>query len=423
MNPNLVTINLQFFLYVLVSSLQYPGKIVRENRLQEVLKILETKVIFENQRELSGMAGTLQSLRELAETIRSEKLPRRPVVEGLDYFFEESQSFSNLSRFSTDAHFYRILARSCDYFEQGFDPFVKEKVKHLQDSMGFIEQLTSRIPDLYDESPLLSLESGIQLLLWADHLDIDGRPPLSSEGKQSKKPPLHTLIFSKKPYTVVDQSNELLNHLHSMINKSHSNKPRTVNILVGEIGSELISSLFFCTMLLQLNVCDRVRLLTKPYPLDVLQCTTRDVVGTIQYMCDPENSDVWSVRHFGDSLRSALVTGKIIIAEDQLTPLPVEPWALPSALFTTLQDSDLILSIGDWNYRWILGDLQWEPQTDPRVVLSYWNPTPICVVNRLRSGICVGVEELRQTSISDMDRHWMSSGDWSVIHFIAANEP
>ena len=399
---------------------------------EECLSILRLEVIENNAKHLSKFPNVLSSLKNLESEIENN-LEFSPVVDGGpdQEFWNALFSKSNWTRPNSlviKAYFYRRIAQSVEYFQSNFDPFLKTKFGMLRSSLRYIEDLTARLPDIIDRDPDEALQICLQISLWGKSLELGAREKKSissdddfeesfSSKAPSKKLPLELILRKKELYVLEDDSVAILNRLDNIkIEKSVKGR-NDVSIILGEVGANLVADLFLGYILLLLKYCDTVTYHTKSYPLYVSECTTDDVIGTIQYLCNPSVSDVWSVRHFGESLMMQIQSGKMKINDDLFWCQPTAFSDMPTSVRNKLSNSAMVFVKGDANYRRLLGDRMWALDHDAKEVLSYWTPIPVCALRTILSDIGCGISESNQYRATRVDSNWMKSGQWGMVQY------
>ena len=171
--------------------------------------------------------------------------------------------------------------------------------------------------------------------------------------------------------------------------------------------------------LLALKLCDTVTLYAKRYTTSDYGATAVDVAGHISHLADPRNSDVWAVRHLGESLRTYVYNGQLQVEDDSYWCLPpASPyWEMPPHLENKLSRSKMVFIKGDLNYRRMLGDREWSLDTMATDILSYWH-VPICALRILESNVACGIHPKISSRISKQDHQYLTNGKWGMIQFV-----
>eukprot|EP01041_Mallomonas_annulata_P004495 gene4495-8940_t len=336
----------------------------------------------------------------------------------LSTFPEENPTWSSCDISFIESYFYRSVVDAVNYVESDFDPFVAQKFNKLLQSIPFAAELTTRIPEMLDQSLPLSLEFLLSASLWGEKLELNSkRNEAQSEvtSGSRKKKPMSEAIAARRPYLLDDHTYPIVSAIEKLSQQDGKDTPRRVDVILGDAGAELVADLFMCHMLLQLGCCDEIVLHTKAYPMLVTAATGRDVISSIEYLSNPASSEVWTVRHFGDALRNHVLSGQMKIEDDFFWCQPTAFWDMPAHIKDRLSSSAMVFVKGDANYRRLLGDREWPLEQSAASVLSYWSPIPLCALRTCKSELGCGISPLAQARAAKDDPDWLVSGRWGVI--------
>jgi hypothetical protein len=89
---------------------------------------------------------------------------------------------------------------------------------------------------------------------------------------------------------------------------------------------------------------------------------------------------------------------------------------MPEHIRVELNESDLLVSKGDANYRRLLGDRHWPPATVLREVVNYL-PAPVLVLRVAKAEIAVGLRPGQAEQLDQLDPDWRTDGNWGMIQF------
>lgn len=107
---------------------------------------------------------------------------------------------------------------------------------------------------------------------------------------------VYTQLPSLLDLIVVDHSKEIVNLL---LNIKTDGGMKEIVIITSNVGAELFTDLLLGHLLLSLRICVTVRFIVSSYPI-YTKVTRRDLLGSISILADPQKSDVWTTRHFGE---------------------------------------------------------------------------------------------------------------------------
>ena len=121
---------------------------------------------------------------------------------------------------------------------------------------------------------------------------------------------------------------------------------------------------------------------------------------------------------------SLLTKQQILLVEDEEL---LEFWSLPDPyykmsavcpkLYKYLSQSYLVIFKGDLNYRKLVSDLDWSPETTFVSALRGFAPTSLCSLRTLKANVVVGLEKGKAEKTASQDKDWMVTGKYAVIQF------
>ena len=305
-----------------------------------------------------------------------------------------------------------------------YDFFIETKFQNVKRCQAFVEEVAMRLPDaLVEDNPYDALSSFMNVCLWSlskelplisvSNMESDSSRDVKKNGVSAKRRAFFEGIVMQQRMLLQDDSNEVMEALSS------SGKSGDVAIILNNTGKELMGDLALAYTLLALKLCDTVTLYAKRYTTSEYGATAVDVAGHISHLADPRNSDVWAVRHLGESLRTYVYNGQLQVEDDSYWCLPpVSPyWEMPLHLEKKLSRSKLVFIKGDLNYRRMLGDREWPLDSVASDVLSYWH-VPICALRILESNVACGIHPKISSRISKQDQKYLTNGQWGMIQFV-----
>ena len=398
------------------------GKFLLKNRLVPILQASMT----ESRVHLLGKGEALNMLASLEEEMLSGILPScssvwEQIITASSV--DRSMGWDSLPEKIAEKYFYyRIFAALEANSVPGggaiFDCFLDKKLSNLKSSQPFLEEISSRLPDIVMATdPMESLEMFLFVSLWGMQKD---RKLICNDdsitGTAKKRRAFSDGIRSQMTCLA---SNDMAAVL-KLFDEGKSGRG-DVSIIVGNTGKELAADLALAYALLTSNLCETVTFHTKRYTANEYGATNVDVYGHVEHLADPVHSSVWAVRHFGEALRTLIFTGRLKIEDDEFWCLPTPLWELPPHLEAKLSSCRLVIIKGDDNYNRMLGSLDWPLTTDTSSVLSYWH-VPVCALRVLESEVGCGFDDVtaRQSGFS---KSFMKSGKWGQVQFYAPEKP
>ncbi|XP_065346689.1 damage-control phosphatase ARMT1-like [Cloeon dipterum] len=288
-----------------------------------------------------------------------------------------------------------------------FDQFSEQKKHGFAASTSAMKGLEAHLNRFISDEPLpdLGKEQFFQLLkvsLWGNKCDMS----LSGgEQRHQNLDPIKQLPSLEK--------NILCNHLENAwakILKLNGNSSSIIDIVLDNAGFELFTDLCLADFLVSRQLVSTVRFHAKNMPWFVSDATPMDIFWSLEYLED-------HIPELGFRWRSHVHSGKWVLHPSSKSSF----WTLPHAfakmkevdpdLFNLLSSSSLVIFKGDLNYRKLVGDLNWDPQTELSTAFEGC-PKPLLALRTLKADVVVGLEK---SVIAKMTGNWMVSGEYAVI--------
>lgn len=321
-----------------------------------------------------------QAVADLAEEITGVIQPLPPSAHdcavwaewGGDYY---GRSWYDVPFLWAESFFYRKLLAAVGYFGpgpwQGVDPFEPVKSAELSG-----EALTEELAAL-DGMPADAL---LAASLWGNQADLGFRLQRKDDGRASA--------------LVVDDSAALWPLLTG-----------TVCVVADNAGRELVPDLLLADHLLDTGRADRILLHVKAYPYFTSDATMSDVLACLRRL---------AAEAAGPRLWQAIRDGRLVITAH---PFSVAPWSyhdMPADLAADFASASVTIMKGDLNYRRLVGDRAWPPDTPFGTVTAYF-PGPVAAVRTLKSDVVVGVPSDVLTDLESTGEPWRTNGAHALI--------
>jgi hypothetical protein len=296
---------------------------------------------------------------------------------GRDYLGE---SWFDVPFLWAESYFYRKLLEAVGYFLpgpwRGIDPFEPVKSAEL------------RGQELADELAVLAElpDPGTGLVtasLWGNQADLGFRLQQEGDGRVSA--------------LVVDDSAAMWPLLRG-----------TVCVVADNAGRELVPDLLLADHLLDTGRASRVVMHVKAYPYFTSDATMADVLASVRRLRSGPLAAA------GERLWQAIRDGALVVSAH---PFSVAPWSyhhMPEDLAADFATATVTIMKGDLNYRRLVGDRSWEPDTPFEKVTDYF-PGPVVAVRTLKSDVVVGVPREVLTSLDATGEPWRTSGKHALI--------
>lgn len=314
------------------------------------LSAFYAKVLSTNMVEMKGApTALLQKLRDLQEEINSWKVESTtddPSTSLIDLDQWRTLTSHDSPRpgtiFSTsDVAFNYLLWRistTVQYNQTEIDLFLPWKGKRLTEGLLYIEDICGQLPDVLD----LPLQSAFPLIAVAalygsdpnvlSFIEKSSDRNSRSEGKRIRKFDLFSQTISSLERSIVcNDMIKITDFSSRFLSEEATFEPSSrlidevgfnVNIIPACAGRGLIGDLVLAELLLAYG-SDKVTFHCGQIPtLDGIP-TRKDVIVHIQHLANPSNSDIWALRHLGESLNRHLFAGRIVIEEhDMMLTIP-----------------------------------------------------------------------------------------------------
>lgn len=317
--------------------------------------------------------------------------------------------------FFAETYFYRRILEATGYFYVGpderLDPFAPHKLQSMGASRAAVRRLGRRLASGREEGwSGDALERLLEVSLWGNQGDLSMWPGGAAEQPEQPEE------GEAAAYVLVDDAVEVGPFLARAAERAGSAGVR-VDVLMDNVGFELVSDLALVDYLLDDGRAAVVYLHLKPHPLFVSDATVEDLQETVAALTVADEETVCA---FGERLQGYLDAGRIRLERDYFWTSPLPAWEMPADLRETLAASHLVISKGDANYRRLLGDRHWAFTTPFARIVSYF-PAPLLALRTLKSEVAVGLPAGRVAELNSGHPGWTTSGRWGMIQFSEAN--
>ena len=183
-------------------------------------------------------------------------------------------------------------------------------------------------------------------------------------------------------------------------------------------GTELAMDFALVDGLLD-GIAERVILHVKRHPTFVSDATYDDVLTFLSEMTG--RGDL--TKGFGDAgkevgtrLQAALLDGRLLVEPDIFWNSGWFLWDMPPRFEDFFAHAALVIFKGDANYRRIVGDAKWPPETPFEQVVSYF-PAPLLALRTLKSNSIVGLAQGMAEALDLVDAQWRVNGRRGLAQF------
>lgn len=311
------------------------------------------------------------------------------------------QTWLDIPWFFAETYFYRRIIevtgfyQSCDNYL--VDPFSSPKTKGLIDSFPVFDELIKLFDqDLSKEEILRAL---LVLNLWGNKADLSFFPSINT-GEEITLDPEQM------------ESKIVVNHLNDLMKFFTTKKLDRIDIVLDNIGIELIADIVLTYWLIKEDFAKQVVLHHKIHPTFVSDATVKDTRELVYQLGKKDQR----ANQFIVELFDFVEDERIILMDHEYWTSPLPLWEMPESLQNYFLETDLLITKGDANYRRVLGDLHWAYDTNPSDVLSY-SPVPLLTIRIAKSEVMVGLKQGQYKALFSIDEKWLYNGQWGVMMF------
>ncbi|MCP3974730.1 MAG: protein-glutamate O-methyltransferase family protein [bacterium] len=354
-------------------------------------------------------AGATSAMEALIEQITSGViLPlhgRAPGYEQWDSYVEPHlrRSWRDVPWFFAEYYFYRRILEAVGYWDHPLDPYAYQKRLGLEQALPGLRQSMAALDEAYagGTSTQSLLFEVLGQSLWGNRVDLSLWP--AEAGGIAER-------TSDTSRLLIDDRAEAVWTLHERL------PPPNVDIVLDNVGSELLADLVVADLLLRSDLASLVRLHAKAYPIFVSDATESDVAESIDGLAADDHPHLRSV---GERLRAEIGSGRLIISAHPYWVSPLGWRDRPADLDLELSEAGLIIVKGDANYRRLLDDRHWDFTTAFSTAVES-TPAPLLALRAIKSEIAAGLDsEAIETAAADAE--WLQNGQWAMASLAGAD--
>lgn len=341
-----------------------------------------------------------EALYALGESLRADapirplKLPAPDHDEWMaQYRPHAGETWLNSEWFFAEVYFYRLMIEVTRWWETGRDPYAPRKVEEVgAEAFWLALEAALATVDWPTEERLQNL---IQHALWGNRIDLSFKAALA-----------HGTDWHNDDLLVDDSAAAVTRLLRDPAK-------RQAHIVNDNTGTELATDLALADGLLA-GAVDQVTLHVKLFPTFVSDAIVPDVLTLIDVLRSEARHP--TVRALGERLTAALNDGRLRLAPDGFWNSTYFGWEMPPRLQAAFSGSALTVIKGDANYRRIIGDALWHPETPFAQVMAYF-PGPVLALRTSKSDGVVGLPAGTAERLSAVDPKWHTSGRYGLMQF------
>lgn len=313
--------------------------------------------------------------------------------------------------FFAEPYYYRRILEATGYFEpgslQGDDPFTNQKRKVLETADQAVVALSKtvaqalQIPHLDTAEKQGWLHRLLVANVWGNQADLSMWP--------SGERPDHQEAGDQHSHMLIDDSPSIFEILF------HSKHPlERVDFILDNYGPELVHDLGLADYLLSTGTVKRIRFHARAHPTFVSDTLIPDIYRAADYLANHPDSHVQAL---GTRIGQHLSSSRLEVTKDFFWTSPLYFWEMPERIRDELSESKLLISKGDYNYRRLVGDRAWPPDTSFKDVVCYL-PVPLVCLRVLKSEVVLGLQPGKAEALYREDPDWLINGRWGIIQFM-----
>ncbi len=303
------------------------------------------------------------------------------------YQTHAGDTWLNTEWFYAEVYFYRLLIEAVRWWETGRDPFTAKKQEELASPKlwELVETALSAEGSLEERlSELLAFD------LWGNRIDLSFAASMA-HGSHATDDDL-----------LADDRDQIVPHL--------LRTDGAIHFIIDNTGTELAMDLVLVDALLR-DVTDSVYLHLKMHPTFVSDATVSDTWELIQRLEDHEKP---ALAELGQRLHTAAEQARLRLIPDFYWNSTLLMRDMPTRITTILQDARMVFVKGDANYRRLVDDALWLPDTPFADVVSYF-PAPVTALRSMKSDTIVGLPTGLAEILDTIDSQWRVNGKRGVL--------
>lgn len=293
----------------------------------------------------------------------------------------------------SESLFYRRLLDAVGYFEPGpwqhADPFEFLKSAELADP-ALAGSLAALDDPGHAESAARQGRDRLIAALWGNQADLGFRMGATArDGDRAEE------------RIICDQSAELLAAL---------GPEARVIVVADNAGPELLADLILTDHLLTAGLAASVALHLKPWPYYVSDATTADADACLRRLTAAPGA----AGQIGRRLHAAIAGGAVTLCTDDFYCASWPYDRAPAHLAGLFAQATLTIVKGDLNYRRLVGDRAWSPDTPFAAVTAYF-PGTVAAVRTLKSEVVTGLSPEVTAALDATGEPWRTDGRHGLI--------
>lgn len=292
-----------------------------------------------------------------------------------------------------------------------YDPFRNQKEDAFSGSLPAISVVGKYLLQLTESSDFVDAQKTVlqflKLSLWGNRCDLS-----ISGGKD---------IFQvDNPLEMISQLDDLIlaNDTEKVwkVLSSPSSVSTIVDIIFDNSGYELFTDLCLAHILMKFKLATHIRFHAKRIPWFISDVMKHDFNWLLEEMA--KNSTIPCLPDLASQWKGYLNSGCWSLHVDSFWTLPYsydEMRQVNAKLYSTFQESKLLIFKGDLNYRKLVGDVNWPHSEKFSVALRGFEPAPVVTLRTIKADTVVGLAQGQAEEVAKIDADWMTIGKYAVV--------
>jgi hypothetical protein len=311
----------------------------------------------------------------------------------------EGRTWLELPWYFAETYFYRRLLEAVDYFQpgpwQGRDPFKKQKQAQEAEALTQVAEAWAQLRNITPQSRFAPL---LHAALWGNRADLSNL----------------TVRERAVGDTREDEANIIIDHT-AQVRARLAMGAGHLAFINDNVGADSLFDLILADYLLAQGSVDHVTFHLKNQPFFVSDAMPADIERVMTRLLAEDAPD--ELAGLGARLSHAMRSGRLTLTTHPYWTLALSFHELPDDLHGTLAESDLTILKGDVNYRRLLADRHWPPET-PLEEGAAGFPRPFVVLRTLKGEIIAGLAPGQAEALQSEDPNWLINGKRGLIHLV-----
>lgn len=363
---------------------------------------IANRVLEENELDAAARSALTELIREIDSGVITPLGGHGPAPSDWASYVEPNlgESWLDVPWFFAEYYFYRRILNDVGYWDTGIDPYRTQKRLGLDQAIEPARVTIAAVDAAYAQwvSTDVLLIQLTDAALWGNQVDLSLWPATHGERAAPELDPSRFLL-DERPLAIQTLGERI---------------PPIIDIVLDNVGSELIADLLVADMLIRSDLASKVRLHAKQYPVFVSDATARDVAETLHRMAVDTDRHL---RGAGERLRVEVDIERLVVLSHPYWVSPLGWRQRPDDLDTLLEGSGLVVVKGDANFRRLVDDRHWDFST-PLATAVGSAPAPILALRTLKSEVAAGLEAAAVDRAATADPDWLQNGRWAMAGFV-----